>query len=105
MSKNAFEISTSGGEHIVSRQRPPDPLQLELTDQLDLHCILDLRQHPRTDEDLSRLGLVAQARRDVGHRADGSIVEASLEADGAERGKAVRYANAEYTPRPQASRP
>jgi hypothetical protein len=24
----------------------PDPLQLELTDRLDLHGVLDLRQHP-----------------------------------------------------------
>jgi hypothetical protein len=26
--------------------RPPDPLQLELTDWLDLHGLLDLHQHP-----------------------------------------------------------
>ena len=29
-------------DHIVRRQRPPDPLQLELTDWLDLHGVLDL---------------------------------------------------------------
>jgi hypothetical protein len=30
-------------DHIVRRKRPPDPLQLELTDRLDLHEALDLR--------------------------------------------------------------
>jgi hypothetical protein len=44
--------------HIISRQRPPDPLQLELTNRLDLHGVLDLRQHSRADEYLPRLGLV-----------------------------------------------
>jgi hypothetical protein len=29
------------GNHIVSRQGPPDPLQLELTHRLDHHGILD----------------------------------------------------------------
>ena len=41
-----------GSDHIVRRQRPPDPLQLELTYRLDLHRVLDLHQHARTDEDL-----------------------------------------------------
>jgi hypothetical protein len=48
-----------GSNHIVRRQRPPDPLQLELTDWLDLHGVLDLHQHARTDQDLTRLGFVA----------------------------------------------
>jgi hypothetical protein len=43
----------------------PHPLQLELTDRLDLHSILDLHQRRRTDEDLSRLGFVAKARGDI----------------------------------------
>src|SRR5262249_18792254 len=34
----AFQV---GGNHIVRRQRPPNPLQLELTDWLDLHGILN----------------------------------------------------------------
>ena len=84
-----------GSDHIVRRQRPPDPLQLELAHRLDLHGVLDLHQHPRTDEDLSRLGLIAKARGDVGYRPDSGIVEASLEADCAERGKSVRDADTE----------
>jgi hypothetical protein len=83
-----------GGNHIVSRQRSPDPLQLELTHCLDLDGILDLRQHSRADEDLPRLRFIAQPRGNVGYRADGGIIEASLEADGAKRGEAVRDTDA-----------
>ena len=82
-------------KNIVRRQRPPDPLQLELTHRLDLHGVLNGHQHPRTDEDLPGLRLVAEPRGDVGDRADGGIVEATLEADGAERRKSVRNADAE----------
>ena len=71
--------------HIISRQRPPDPLQLELADRLNRHGVLDLCQHPRTDEDLPRLGFVAEPRRDVGYGPYSGLVEAPLEADGAER--------------------
>jgi hypothetical protein len=53
------------GHHIVRRQGPPDPLQLELAHGLDLHGILDLRQHPRADEDLTGLGLIAKPRGDI----------------------------------------
>jgi hypothetical protein len=81
------------GDHIVSRQRPPDPLQIELADRLDLHGVLDFRQHPRTDEDLSRLGFVAEPGGDVRYRADGGIVEPAFKPNGAERSKAMRYAN------------
>jgi hypothetical protein len=40
-------------------------------------------------------GFIARTRSDVGNGADGGIVEAALEADGAERCEAVRDANAE----------
>jgi hypothetical protein len=85
-------FTRQGAKHVVGRQRPPDPLQLELTDRLDLHGIFDLHQHSRTDEDLTGLGFVAKPRGDVGNRSDSSIVEPALEADCAERSKAVRYA-------------
>ncbi len=45
--------------------------------------------------------LVAEPRSDVGDRADGGIVEAALEADGAEGGKPVRDADAEADVVPQ----
>ena len=83
------------GDYIVSRQRPPDPLQLELTHRLDLHGVLDLRQHAGADEDLSWLGLIAKARGDIRNGADSGVVEPALEADGAKRSKPMRYADAE----------
>ena len=39
---------------------------------------------------MTGLGFIAETRGDVGYGADGSIVEAPLKSDGAERGKAVR---------------
>ena len=53
-------LTRHGAEHIVSRQRPPDPLELELTDWFDPHGVLDLGQHSRADKYLPRLGLVAE---------------------------------------------
>ena len=35
-------FSRNRADHIVSRQRPPYPLQLELADWLDLYGVLDL---------------------------------------------------------------
>ena len=107
MQEPASVLSTVGdsGDHIVSRQRPPDPLQLELTDRLGRHRILDFHQHARTDEDLTRLGFVAKTRGDVGYRADGGIVEAPLEADGAERSEAVCNADAEANVVPEPTPP
>ena len=52
---------------------------------------------------MTRLGLIAEARGDIGHCADGGIVEAALEADGAERSEAVRYADAEADLVPEAA--
>jgi hypothetical protein len=77
---SGFDVLAHYSDHIISRQRPPDPLQLELTHGLDVHGVLDLCQHPR-------LGLIAKPRGDVGYGADGGVVEAALEADGAESGK------------------
>jgi hypothetical protein len=81
--------------HVISRQGLSDPLQLELAHGLDRHGVLDLRQHPRTNQDLPSLRLIAKPRGNIRHRPDGGVIEASLEPDGAERGEAVRDANAE----------
>src|SRR5262249_53941357 len=90
---NVPESSRYACEYIVRCQWPPDPLQLELADRLDCDGVLDLRQHARTNEYLSGLGLIAQPRGDVGDSANGGIVEPPLEANSAERREAVRYAN------------
>jgi hypothetical protein len=67
--------------------------------------VLDLHQHSRADEDLTRLGLIVQPRGDVGYRADSGVVEPTLEADGAERGKVMRNANAETNLVPEPTPP
>src|SRR5215831_10045939 len=59
-------VQTDLPDHIIRRQRPPDPLQLELADRLDLHGVLDLRQHASTNKDLSGLGFIAKPRGDIG---------------------------------------
>ena len=100
-----LEFVSHRGDHIIRRQRPPDPLQLELADRLDLYGIFDLRQHSRADEDLPWFGLVAEPRGDVGYRPDGRIVEASFKPDGAERGKSVRNPDAEANVVSQATPP
>ena len=61
----------------------PYPLERELPHRLDCHGTLYSHQHARTDEYLTRLGLVAKPRGYVGYRPDGGVVEASLKADGA----------------------
>ena len=52
-----------------------DRRRLEFAHWLDSDGILDLHQHSRANEDLTRFGLVTQPRGDVGHRADGRIVK------------------------------
>ena len=94
-----------GGDDVVSRQRPPDPLQLELTDRLDSDGVFDFRQHPRTNENLLWLGLIAKPRGNIGHSPDGGVIEAPLKADGAKRGKPVRYADAEANVVPEPTPP
>ena len=79
----------------MSRQRPPDTLERELPNRLDCHGILNSHQHAGTNEDLPWFGFIAKPRGDIGDRADRGIVEASLKADGAERGKSVGDADAE----------
>jgi hypothetical protein len=61
------------------------PLSANSPNRLDFDRILDRHQYARTDKDLTGLCFVAEPRGDIGHRADGGIVEAFLKADGAER--------------------
>jgi hypothetical protein len=49
------------------------------------------------------LRFIAKPRGHIGYRPDGGIIEATLEADGAERGKAVRNADAETNLVPEAA--
>src|SRR5262245_51961672 len=77
-----------------------DTLEREFPDRFDSHGFLYGHQYARTDQDLTRLRLVAQPRGDIRHRADSRIIEAPFEADRAERRVAVRDADAkaEFVP-------
>ena len=57
--------------------------------------VLDGAGDTRRHEDLAALGLAAQARREVRDRADGAVVPAPLEPDGADRGVTLGDADAE----------
>jgi hypothetical protein len=72
-----------------------EAFQRKLARRLDhrkiLHRCLDLPIH----EDLPVSGFAAKTGRQIDHRSDGRIVDSPLEADAAERGIAVRNADAE----------
>ena len=69
----------TAASYVVRRQGPPDTLERKLTHRLNLYRILDRHQYPRTDKYLPGLGFIAEARGNIGHRADGGIVETPLE--------------------------
>jgi hypothetical protein len=99
------QASRDGTDHVVSRQRPPDPLQLELTDRLDSDGVFDFRQHPRTNQDLPGLRFIAKARGNIGYRPNGSIIEAALITNRAKRSEAVRNPDAEANLVPEPTPP
>src|SRR5215467_933860 len=88
-------ILRCGFKDVVGHHRTANALERELTHRLDGHSILDLREHPRTNQDLPGFCFIAEPRSNVGYGADGGIIEASLKTDGAERGKPVCNADAE----------
>src|SRR6185369_12144098 len=72
-----------------------EALELERADGIELEDPVERGHGLAVGEDLAGLRLGAEARGEVGDVADGSVVPAALEADGAERGVALRNADAE----------
>src|SRR5262249_30111090 len=72
-------------EHVEGRDGLEEPLESEPTDRLGLDQALDRGSHARRDEDLPTLGLTAETRRVVRDCADGAVIPAALEPDGADR--------------------
>src|SRR5215467_581932 len=70
-----------GGEHGMI-----ESLQIEIVDRLALDPLLDHAVDAAAHHDLAGLGLVAQARGEVGDAADRGIFQALLKTDLAERG-------------------
>src|SRR5687767_4286900 len=82
-------------EDVVRRNGLVEPLQHERLDLLDLHQRLDGLQDGPGDENLTVLGLGAEARGEVRHAADRRVVEPALEADPSQRREPHRDAAAE----------
>src|SRR5439155_21587252 len=96
---DAVKRNTSGGvpePHDVQRlYRPGQTFDGQESRLLDLQELLYLRQEPGRDQDLAGLGLPAETCGQVGHGADGAVVPAPLEADGADRGEPLGDADTE----------
>src|SRR5215831_18449888 len=75
--------------------RLAEALQLEGAERFGLDGLVDLRQHPLTDDDVARRRGIAQARGEVEDAADGAVVVTTLEADSADRCVAQRDADRE----------
>jgi hypothetical protein len=58
-------VGRIGSEHVICRHSLPNALQLELACWFDRDGILHRDQHALADEDLPRLGLVAESRCNV----------------------------------------
>src|SRR5437870_5763670 len=82
-------------QHVVGGHGAVEALEPELADRLDFREVLHRRQHALSDEDLARLRLAAEARREIGHSADRPVVQTPLEADRADRRVALGDADAE----------
>jgi RHH-type rel operon transcriptional repressor/antitoxin RelB len=82
-----------GGDNIVGGDGSADALEFKLPNRLDGYGVLDRHQNTRANQNLTGLSFVAQPGCDIGHRPDSGIIEASFEADSAERGMPVRYAD------------
>ena len=82
-------------EDVVRDLQTAIALHAEFADRLRVDALLDLSEGALAHLDLTGLGLASKACREVGHRADGAVVVAALEADAAERRVARRDPAAE----------
>src|SRR5262249_58623332 len=72
------------------RQGPWEALEGERPQRFQGQEICDGARHTLGEEDLRVARLPAEPRGEVGHGADGAVVPAPLEADGADGGVALR---------------
>src|SRR5712692_11363528 len=82
-------------EQVVDFHRPAETLQRYLPHRLGFGNRFHRRHHALLEQDLAGLGLGAETGREIGDGANGAIVHAPLEADGADGGIAVRDAETE----------
>jgi hypothetical protein len=61
--KSGHQFNFEGEDsRVVGHHRTANALQIKLTHRLDRHSILDLREHPRTNQDLPGLCFIAEPR-------------------------------------------
>src|SRR5215472_14058409 len=91
----AQRLGTGETDQIEDLHGSAQALERDVADGLDLDERLHGGGDPLREEDLARLRFCAQARGEVGHRANGAVVEPSFEADGPEGRVAVGDPDAE----------
>ena len=67
--------------YVVDHDRLHQPLQREIADLFEPHDVFNRGGDPAADEDLPVLGLAAQPRRQIAHRADRRVVDPLGKAD------------------------
>src|SRR5258705_2822146 len=82
-------------QDVVGADGTVEALQSQLADGLHLYQLFHHSQQAQRNEDLAGLGLAAETGGEVSDGADRSVVPATLEADGADRGVALGDADAE----------
>src|SRR5262249_57622576 len=82
--RGAWRLGTGETDQIEDLHGSAEPLEGDVADGLDLDERLHSGGDPLREEDLARLRFRAQAPGEVGHSADGAVVEPSFEADGPE---------------------
>src|SRR5262252_7351489 len=80
--------------HAEGRHGPGEALEGQRTKRFQSDHVFHGSRHALRQENLGVARLPAESRGEVGHRADGAVVPAPLEADGADGGIALRDADA-----------
>ena len=93
--RSVRRLESSGAEDVVRHHQAAEPLERKLTDGLDRDSLLDGLPNSRTDEDLTGLGFIAEARRHIGHCPNRRVIPAALKTNCSQRGKAMRNADPE----------
>ena len=83
------------GKYIVGSHRATNALKRKIANWFDVYSVFNRHQDARTNQDLPRLGFVAEPRGDVRYRSNGGIIETSLKANGTERRKSMRDTDTE----------
>src|SRR6516165_11752977 len=82
-----------GLEDVVRRHRATNPLEGKLANELDRYRLLRGLPDSWGNQNLTGLGFVAKARRDIGYYANRGVVSPPFKSDGPQRREAMRDAD------------